>query len=309
MKRLLEQLLRHDRVGLVDVGGSGGPEPRWRRLDTRLRHYVFEPDPRSFEKLTARSSDDYKVYDAALASERGSTTFHLCREPQVSSILPPNRDLVDEFPRKERWDIATTRQIQTSRLDDVLTDELSHVDFIKIDTQGTELSVVRGARHVLGHVFGAEIEVSFVEIYKDQDLFGDICRTLGDAGLVFMDFTNLCRWERQGPTHTLFGQCVFGDAVFLKHPNTLAKELATFDPVAAASKARRYAAILVLYNRGDLLAISRNVLSAHLQSVDPILKKIDRRLRIRRRMLDAVLRIGSHVMARVGFRPFPLQAR
>lgn len=67
---------------------------------------------------------------------------------------------------------------------------------MKLDIQGGELAVLQGAEKTLDQCLGLEIEVEFVQIYKDQPLFGDICALLGSKGMEFIDFTHLNRWER-----------------------------------------------------------------------------------------------------------------
>jgi hypothetical protein len=41
-------------------------------------------------------------------------------------------------------------------------------------------------------------------MYLEQPLFGDICAYLEKCDLDFIDFTNLCRWERS--LHSGLGQ-------------------------------------------------------------------------------------------------------
>ncbi len=87
---------------------------------------------------------------------------------------------------------------------------------MKLDIQGGELAVLEGADKTLDQCLGLEIEVEFVRIYKDQPLFGDICAFLETKDLEFIDFTSFNRWERS--QYREFGQCVFGDALFLRAP-------------------------------------------------------------------------------------------
>ena len=50
----------------------------------------------------------------------------------------------------------------------------SEVDFIKIDVQGYGLSVLKGSIEYLSNTIGLEIEVEFLEIYKNQPLFNKV---------------------------------------------------------------------------------------------------------------------------------------
>ena len=48
-------------------------------------------------------------------------------------------------------------------------------DFVKLDTQGTELYILEGMQHTLKRaIFGVEVEVEFIEMYKNQPLFNEV---------------------------------------------------------------------------------------------------------------------------------------
>ena len=65
---------------------------------------------------------------------------------------------------------------------------LDDVDFIKVDTQGSELFVLQGASQVLGqHVVGVEVEVEFASIYGGQPLFADVDRHMREHGFDLFD--------------------------------------------------------------------------------------------------------------------------
>lgn len=83
---------------------------------------------------------------------------------------------------------------------------------MKINTQGSELDVLKGATRTLRSLLGLEIEVEFVDLYKKTPLFDEIVQFLNLQRFEFIDFVNLCRWERR--KYNGHGQCVFGDALF-----------------------------------------------------------------------------------------------
>ena len=56
------------------------------------------------------------------------------------------------------------------------------IDIMKLDVQGAELEVLKGARGLLGGVRLIELEVAFNPIYKDQPLFGEIDRSCVSRG-------------------------------------------------------------------------------------------------------------------------------
>ena len=49
--------------------------------------------------------------------------------------------------------------------------EVINPDFVKLDTQGTELYILKGMQHTLTRsIFGVEAEVQFIEMYRGQPL-------------------------------------------------------------------------------------------------------------------------------------------
>jgi hypothetical protein len=50
--------------------------------------------------------------------------------------------------------------------------------FLKIDTQGYEDQVLKGATTLLGRIIGLQVELSLVPLYEGQQLFDDLSRRL-----------------------------------------------------------------------------------------------------------------------------------
>lgn len=57
-----------------------------------------------------------------------------------------------------------------------------HPVLLKIDVQGGELGVLRGAERSLQHVDAVLVECSFVEFYDGQPLAHDVLDFLGEQG-------------------------------------------------------------------------------------------------------------------------------
>ena len=61
-------------------------------------------------------------------------------------------------------------------------------DLIKLDTQGSELDILKSlSKNNLNNVLGIEIEVEFIEMYKNQPLFGEINSFLSKNNFEILD--------------------------------------------------------------------------------------------------------------------------
>lgn len=244
----VSRLLGDQALTLLDIGSAGGVEPRWKQITSKTSYIGFEPDSRSNLDASDAGKDfaSYSLIPAAVWKYDGELSIQLCRKPQVSSHFLPNTAFLGKFPRPERFDVLDSTSVSASRLDSL---NIEKCDFIKLDIQGGELAALQGGEEVLRKTFGLEIEVEFLGVYQGQPLFGEVCAYLAAQGFEFIDFTNLCRWDRR--VRTGFGQCVFGDALFFKSPDRVKKELN--EGVLSRADAMRYFAILALYRRVDLM--------------------------------------------------------
>ena len=166
----------------------------------------------------------------------------LCQDPQCSSVYEPNRSFLDKFPKAERFDVNDTFKCSAKRLDQI---ELKGPYFIKMDIQGGELEVLKGASSTLKKNLGMEIEVELLAMYKNQPLFGEIVDYLTKFYLEFIDFVGTRRWLRD--EHADIGQFIFADALFLKSP-----EIVNLGSYSNDDKVN-YLKILLLYRRFDLI--------------------------------------------------------
>ena len=243
-KKALSVLPGRGDVCLVDIGAAGEVEPRWKPFVQFLNYVGVEPDERSRSTLLNTKNDfrSYQILPHALAAKDQSLNFNLCRKPQVSSLYEPNTEFLSRFPDVERFEVLEEIPTDCVCLDSV---DVPSIDFLKLDIQGGELDVLEGAAKTLKSALGVELEVEFIDLYREQPLFGSVCTKLSQHEFEFIDFVNLTRWERKA--HSGYGQCIFGDALFLRTPESLI--LQSFD----IDKWSAYFAVLLIYRRFDLI--------------------------------------------------------
>src|ERR1700740_820321 len=98
--------------------------------------------------------------------------------------------------------------------------------FLDLDTQGSELEILQGAKRFLStSIVALKCEVEFSPLYEKQPLFGDVDRFLRECGFVLFDLSR-SRYRRENfPRHALTrGQLLWGDALYFREHACFALE-------------------------------------------------------------------------------------
>jgi FkbM family methyltransferase len=240
--KVLTSLLGKNVINLLDIGAAGGIEPRWKKISRKINYFGFEPDERARMTTPMTSFSGYQLSPYAVGDSDSQAMLNITKNEGNSSFFFPNQDFLERFPNPSRFSVSKQIELQIKRVD---SQDFDEIDFMKLDIQGSELSALKGSEGILDKVLGVEVEVEFSKLYIGQPLFGSVHDFLVERNFEFIDFVNLCRWERKSQLG--LGQLVFGDALFLKSPEKIILgEL-------SEEKIRKYLAILYIYNRFDLI--------------------------------------------------------
>lgn len=228
-RALMEQPL-----GFVDIGARGGVHPLVNPLAEVTGILGFEPDKDECGRLrevlaTASPWAICEFEPVALADQPGMSRLHLLSAETNHSLRPPNQDLIKRYGMM-KFEKVGSIEVQTTTLDDVLFSrrktESFWGEFLKLDTQGTEMEVLLGAKRTLTERTTAIIsEVEFCQIYQGQRLFSDVELFLRDCGFSFYGFTDMFyRSCKQLNKYTERGRerILYADAVFFKEPKPFA---------------------------------------------------------------------------------------
>ena len=229
----------------LDIGAAEGLDKRWSILKKKINFFFVEPHPKSSEDLLVKNKNIItKVFDEKAGLVK---SFFLTNKATCSSFLKPNIGHLKLFKDLNRYEIKNILKFETSTVDQEFSD--ISLDFVKIDTQGSELNILKGSQSSLGHIMGLEIECEFFKLYEDQPLFEDVKNFLQNNNLYLFDFLDIIRWERNKFSH--LGQPQFADILFLRSPENVIelyeKKLISLD------KVKNYVLILTIYNKHDLL--------------------------------------------------------
>jgi FkbM family methyltransferase len=178
-------VLAADHIDLVlDVGANSGHYARLlRAAGYRGAIVSFEPLSGSYERLAARAQDDplWTCHKLALGDEAKRAAINVAGNSLSSSLLEMTELHEAHAPGSAP---VATETITMTRLDDI-ADELPAARdraFLKLDVQGYELAALRGAEDTLEQLRAVEVELSLVELYRGQPLFGEVFDHLTDRG-------------------------------------------------------------------------------------------------------------------------------
>jgi FkbM family methyltransferase len=172
-------------ITLVDVGASAGDVTA-----TVVEHcgvtraLLVEPMPARCRELEARYPDPrFVIRQCAASDTNGSTTFDILNADYSSSILPV---LPEVGGSGQQLDLRVKQRIpvELCTLDQLVTAAglEGAIDLLKIDTQGAELHVLRGAAAILPRVRIVWVEVSFRALYEGSALFAGVHEFLSMQG-------------------------------------------------------------------------------------------------------------------------------
>ncbi|MFH1484923.1 MAG: FkbM family methyltransferase [Chloroflexota bacterium] len=171
---------------------------------------------------------EYRLFDArtdlCFWSKSEQRLFYVCKNPQSSSLLPPDPVAAGHYlmANNQPWwsdvEVVETRLVDTIGLDEYCEIEGLWPDILGMNIQGAEWEVLCGGTRALGNILAVITEVEFHSIYLGQKLFADQDALLRDHGYQFAGQYDEQYWRLgDTPEKTL----IVAIAVFLKHPRLI----------------------------------------------------------------------------------------
>jgi FkbM family methyltransferase len=232
---------------IIDGGARWGAETHWDVYGDQLELFAFEPDEEECRRMMAaveRGPDKicFTCEPLALARARGRATINVARFADASSLLPNNEPFVRRFAIAPYFEQVSSTEVDTTSVDSFLERRgLEYIDFMKLDVEGAELDVLRGAENALNNsLLGLSVEVWFHEVHTGRPLFSDIDAHLRGLGFVLFDLRQLNRWRRRclaGQSYDSWigsGQLMYGNALY---PRDLPARLDAGDALGLTSGA------------------------------------------------------------------------
>jgi FkbM family methyltransferase len=147
--------------------------------------HAFEPVPESAEKLRDNCRKlGVKVHEVALGDADGAAVIHINSHRHSSSVLSLGERHSEAFPFAREIGAI---EVPLRRLDSIFDPkDLPRPILMKLDVQGYESWVLRGATEVLRIVDYVLLEASFRPLYDGERTFNELLPIMGSLGFRFL---------------------------------------------------------------------------------------------------------------------------
>ncbi|MCF6139763.1 FkbM family methyltransferase [Flavobacterium sp. K77] len=161
---------------IIDVGANSG---QFSNVATHLypkaKLHAFEPLPDLYKKIAKKfkSNTNITTYNLALGNEDGAINFNKNKYGHISSILNISTTNI-HYPNQEN-DLSQI-EVQIKKLDALALTSASEnkVVLLKLDVQGYELEVLKGAEASLKNIEYIIIEANLEQLYTNQPSFAEM---------------------------------------------------------------------------------------------------------------------------------------
>jgi FkbM family methyltransferase len=218
---LLAELPLSRLVRIADVGANPVNVPAYADLLAAGGCEVigFEPQPDAFAALES-SRGAHEIYHPVAVGDGTRKELKIVVGGGLTSLLEPDAVSMTALGKAKWTQVLDRVPLDTVRLDDVA--DLGAVDLLKIDIQGGEVDVFRGAKAALSGAVAVICELRFYPLYVDEPMLGGVDNELRAQGfhlhkLISTSKALLPTSQRDRlRTQRIADQLVDGDGVYIR---------------------------------------------------------------------------------------------
>lgn len=151
--------------------------------------YAFEPTPQLINtiKLKTAHLKNYILTEKAVSNYNGTATFNISGQSDwgCSSLLELSPNAKTSWGNRTDMNVTETIEVEVIRLDTFIEEHnIPHIDYLHIDTQGSDLNVLKGLGSYINIVKEGVVEAANkVDIlYKNQNTKEETIQFLEEAG-------------------------------------------------------------------------------------------------------------------------------
>jgi FkbM family methyltransferase len=278
------RIFRDDPLVVVDVGARSGFKKEWKAFGDALRVYCFEADAEECNRLNDAASGNVVYLPYVLGAKTGDATLHHTRFSDSSGLYQTNWDYFSRLLNRDNGITEKQENIRVTTLTDALSSSgVKSVDFLKLDVEGAELDVLRGATSYVesGRLIGVLSEFRFHEEINGSPPFWQLDAYLQQRGFRLYDMHFSHQSRRVLPyeglsdyrlpngerffAYTVNGQIQDGDALYFR--DLLIPANAAIRRAATPVQLLKAACLLEVYALSDCAA---EVVVEHRERLAPL---------------------------------------
>jgi FkbM family methyltransferase len=241
----ISKLLNDSKLVALDVGAQGGffnNSIFYKKYDNFFTPIVVEPLANESEKLTRQG---YKVIPKGLWSINCKKKLYILgKRSGSSSMYKPSKSNYNLYNFKKKdfslFDVTKEIDVECTTVNDSLNKlNIKNLDFLKIDTQGSELEILKGLGEYQPLMM--KIEVQIVPMYENIPSWGELINYLYKINYM------TCEWIEIGPHVTK--SPVEMDMIFIpNYLNDLGKKL-------ILSREKEFISLMLIFGHIKLLQV------------------------------------------------------
>jgi len=176
---------------VLDIGAGRGTSILYKAFKNR-KFVLFEPLPEYKEELELwKKKINCKIEFIALGDIDGEIPMHIDPKRKTMSSMVERSNLTKAEQEGE------IRKVKISKLDSIIGNYIGEDEklVIKIDVEGYELNVLKGARDSLKKTEIVIVETSIAELYKSEFSLLDLLRFMDENGFQLFDILYLAYYK------------------------------------------------------------------------------------------------------------------
>jgi len=179
-KTIKNMALNNKDLIVFDIGANKGDYTNLLANEIKnIKIYSFEPHPKTFKELSTNCKQaNVKLYNCALSSEEGKLKLFDYDSKDGSTHASLNEEIFSTIHNSS----VTSHEVTVSTVDIICKENnISKIDFLKIDVEGYELDVLKGASKMLLNESIQIIQFEFTQINTTTRIyFKDFWEILSD---------------------------------------------------------------------------------------------------------------------------------
>ena len=219
------------------VGGFGGTIefPKNTKFNDEINFIIFEALEHTIEHIKDKNKKG-SSYPYCIGEDEKEVNFYITKDEYKSSFFKPVQNLNFFLPFNDKLNVHLKNTLKIKKETKMKTYSLDYlvknkkipkVNFLSMDTKGSELSILRGAKSLLGKdIVGIKTELYLEQIYEEAPSFNDLNEFLKEKNYKLCEINPLDRTYHVNLSNDLYGKGfpLHCDGIYILDPEKIKRD-------------------------------------------------------------------------------------